>query len=277
LQILGLELSRKGVVGLIVVLVLILMDVLAPLITRHGLDCLDKPFTPPNNEHILGTDDVGHDVFTYLVYGIRISLIIGFLTALISTFTGLAVALFCYYDRLDLIIVRIIDLFMVIPRLPLLIVLSAIVKPSIWNIVLILSFFGWSITARVLRPMVKQLKCLNFISILKVTGARDHYILLKHIIPHLYSLIAVQFILEARHAILAEAGVGFLGFEEPTTVSWGIMLYHAFQNSYTFISNVWLWTTLPPALMLALLTLALTLIAVDLEETYNPILRRARI
>ncbi len=277
MQILGLELSRKGVVGLIVVLVLILMDVLAPLITRHGLDCLDKPFTPPNNEHILGTDDVGHDVFTYLVYGIRISLIIGFLTALISTFTGLAVALFCYYDRLDLIIVRIIDLFMVIPRLPLLIVLSAIVKPSIWNIVLILSFFGWSITARVLRPMVKQLKCLNFISILKVTGARDHYILLKHIIPHLYSLIAVQFILEARHAILAEAGVGFLGFEEPTTVSWGIMLYHAFQNSYTFISNVWLWTTLPPALMLALLTLALTLIAVDLEETYNPILRRARI
>jgi len=253
------------------------MNVLAPLITRHGLDYLDKPFTPPNNEHILGTDDVGHDVFTYLVYGIRISLIIGFLTALISTFTGLAVALFCYYDRLDLIIVRIIDLFMVIPRLPLLIVLSAIVKPSIWNIVFILSFFGWSITARVLRPMVKQLKCLNFISILKVTGARDHYILLKHIIPHLYPLIAVQFILEARHAILAEAGVGFLGFEEPTTVSWGIMLYHAFQNSYTFISNVWLWTTLPPALMLALLTLALTLIAVDLEETYNPILRRARI
>jgi len=277
LQILGLELGRKGVVGLIVVLVLILMNVLAPLITRHGLDYLDKPFTPPNNEHILGTDDVGHDVFTYLVYGIRISLIIGFLTALISTFTGLAVALFCYYDRLDLIIVRIIDLFMVIPRLPLLIVLSAIVKPSIWNIVFILSFFGWSITARVLRPMVKQLKCLNFISILKVTGARDHYILLKHIIPHLYPLIAVQFILEARHAILAEAGVGFLGFEEPTTVSWGIMLYHAFQNSYTFISNVWLWTTLPPALMLALLTLALTLIAVDLEETYNPILRRARI
>jgi len=253
------------------------MNVLAPLITRHGLDYLDKPFTPPNNEHILGTDDVGHDVFTYLVYGIRISLIIGFLTALISTFTGLAVALFCYYDQLDLIIVRIIDLFMVIPRLPLLIVLSAIVKPSIWNIVFILSFFGWSITARVLRPMVKQLKCLNFISILKVTGARDHYILLKHIIPHLYPLIAVQFILEARHAILAEAGVGFLGFEEPTTVSWGIMLYHAFQNSYTFISNVWLWTTLPPALMLALLTLALTLIAVDLEETYNPILRRARI
>lgn len=277
MQILGLELGRKGVVGLIVVLVLILMNVLAPLITRHGLDYLDKPFTPPNNEHILGTDDVGHDVFTYLVYGIRISLIIGFLTALISTFTGLAVALFCYYDQLDLIIVRIIDLFMVIPRLPLLIVLSAIVKPSIWNIVFILSFFGWSITARVLRPMVKQLKCLNFISILKVTGARDHYILLKHIIPHLYPLIAVQFILEARHAILAEAGVGFLGFEEPTTVSWGIMLYHAFQNSYTFISNVWLWTTLPPALMLALLTLALTLIAVDLEETYNPILRRARI
>ncbi|RLG81250.1 MAG: ABC transporter permease [Thermoprotei archaeon] len=277
MRILGLELSEKGVVGLIVVLALVLMGVSASLITFYRLDYLGKPFNPPNNEHILGTDDVGHDVFTYLVYGARISFIVGFLTALISTFTGLAVALLCYYDRLDLIVVRIIDLFMVIPRLPLLIVLSAIVKPSIWNIVLILSFFGWSITARVLRPMVRQLKCSNFIGILKVIGARDHYILLRHVVPHLYSLIAVQFILEARHAILAEAGVGFLGFEEPTTASWGMMLYHAFRNSYTFISNVWLWTTLPPALMLALLTLALTLIAVDLEETYNPMLRRIRV
>lgn len=277
MRILGLELSKRGVVGLVVVLVFTLMGVLASLIVPYGLDYLGKPFTPPNNEYILGTDDVGHDVFTHLVYGVRTSLIVGFLTALISTFTGLAVALLCYYDRLDLIIVRIIDLFMVVPRLPLLIVLSTIVKPSIWNVVLILSFFGWSITARVLRPMVRQLKCSNFIGILKVIGARDHYILLRHVAPHLYSLIAVQFILEARHAVLAEAGVGFLGFEEPTTVSWGIMLYHAFRNSYTFISNVWLWTTLPPALMLALLTLALTLIAIDLEETYNPMLRRVRI
>ena len=269
MRIRGLELGFKAKTGIAVILAL---SVLALSSRAVGVNPykLYNPYTPPCRSHLLGTDDVGHDVLTLLLLGSGTSLLVGFLTASLAVSIGLALSLLCYFDRLDSIIARVSDFFLVIPRLPMLIVLSALLKPNVLVVVLILVFFGWPFTTRVLRPVVRQVRSESFVELLRSDGFSSSYIIVKHIAPHLTPLIIAQFVLEARHAVIAEAGIGFLGFEQPTTISLGVMLYHAFMNQYTFASNVWLWTVLPPALTLALLSLAFTLIGMDIEDKYKP-------
>ncbi len=264
------ELGWRGKAGLVILGVFIMMSILPVIIPPEAASRLYEPFQPPCREHLLGTDDVGHDVLTLLLEGARTSLIVGFSVATITVLAGLAFSLLCFSDSLDQLVARVTDLFLVIPRLPLLIVLSALLRPGILVVILILSFFGWPFTTRVLRPVVRQMRREGFIELLRSEGFSSVYIVLRHVAPHLTPLLAVQFVLEARHAIMSEAGIGFLGFEEPTTRSWGIMLYHAFNNQYTFVSNVWTWTVLPPALALSILSLSLTLIGMELEEKYRP-------
>ena len=114
---------------------------------------------------------------------------------------------------------------------------------------------------------------MDFVLGAKAVGGTDFHILFRHIVPHLYSIFAVQFVLEARQAILAEAGLGFLGLEDPTLKSWGLMLSHAFNHEATFTTNAWGWTVLPPTFFLMAFTLALSLLAVGLETVFNPKLR----
>ncbi len=168
---------------------------------------------------------------------------------------------------------RLVDFLLVIPRLPLMIFLALFLKPSFWNVVIILSIFGWTTTARAVRPLVKSLRQTEFVIAAQALGGSDWHVLFRHIVPHLYSIFAVQFVLEARQAILAEAGLGFLGLEDPTTKSWGLMLSHAFNHEATFVTNAWTWTVMPPAILLTFFILALSLIAVGLEGVFNPKLR----
>ncbi len=161
-------------------------------------------------------------------------------------------------------------MLIVIPRLPLIIFLSLFLKPSLWNVILILSLFGWPMTARTVRPLVKRLRHAEFVAAARSIGAGDWYILRRHIFPQLYSIFAVQFVLEARQAVMAEAGLGFLGLEDPTTKSWGMTLSYGFNNPATFLSDVWQWTVLAPAIILTLFILSLSLIAVGLESSFNP-------
>lgn len=232
---------------------------------------LDLPFQSPSPRHFLGTDDLGHDVLHEVLKSGKSSILIGLIVGLASAFIGILVgALAGFIERLDAVLMRIVDLLLVIPRLPLLIFLALFLKPSFWNVVIILSLFGWTTTARAVRPLVKSLRQQEFVIAAKALGGSNLHILFGHILPHLYSIFTVQFVIEARQAILAEAGLGFLGLEDPTTKSWGLMLSHAFNHEATFITNVWLWTVLPPAILLMFFTLALSLIAVGLEAVFNP-------
>jgi len=232
---------------------------------------LDAPFLSPSSVHFLGTDDLGHDVLREVLKGGRTSILIGLIVGFAGAFIGAAVgAVAGYVERLDAILMRTVDLLLVIPRLPLMIFLALFLKPSFWNVVVILSVFGWTTTARAVRPLVINLRQTEFIIAARALGGSDSHILFHHLLPHLYSIFAVQFVLEARQAILAEAGLGFLGLEDPTTKSWGLMLSHAFNHEATFITNAWTWTVVPPAILLTLFTLALSLIAVGLEAVFNP-------
>lgn len=232
---------------------------------------LDTPFLSPSFIHFLGTDDLGHDVLSEILKGGRTSIAIGLIVGLASAFIGILVgALAGFIERLDAVLMRIVDLLLVIPRLPLMIFLALFLKPSFWNVVIILSIFGWTTTARATRPLVKSLRQTEFVIAAEALGGSQLHILFRHIMPHLYSIFAVQFVLEARLAISAEVGLGFLGLEDPTTKSWGLMLFHAFNHEATFVTNAWTWTVVPTAILLTFFVLSLSLIAVGLEGVFNP-------
>ena len=267
-------LGNKGKIGLAIIFITVLLGVTAPLISPYKPTTLFEPFTPPSSKHPLGTDDVGHDVLTLVIYGARTSTLVGFATAFISTSLGLLIALIAgYYEKLDPIISRALDLFLIIPRIPFIVILSAFLRPDIWLVIFVLSFFGWAITARVIKPLVKQICSRGYIERLKSMGAGDWYIILRHVLPATYPLAAAQFVLEGGHAVLAEASVGFFGLEDPSTLSWGMEINHALQRSIVFITNIWTWVIGPPTITLTLALLSMALIAADLEVKLNPRLK----
>ena len=262
-------------IGITLLMVIACASLLAPLIRPHALLIRGGPFTPPSWSYPMGTDDVGHDVFADVLYGGRTSLSVGLVVGVLTTVIGLLVgSLAGYVARLDAPLMRAVDMLMVIPRLPLIIFLSLFLQPSLWNVILILSIFGWPLTARTVRPLVKSLRNREFVAAARSIGANDWYVLRRHIFPQLYSIVAVQLVLETRLAVLAEAGLGFLGLEDPATKSWGMMLSYAFNHEATFLSDAWQWTVLPAAIALTLFVLSLSLIAVGLESYFNPRLRR---
>ena len=256
-------------VGLIILCTIAFASLIEPLVFSSSK--LDVPFSPPSISHFLGTDDLGHDVFLEILKGGRTSIIIGVVVGLASAFFGILVgAAAGYIDYLDAPLMRLVDLLLVIPRLPLMIFLALFLKPSFWNVVIILTVFGWTTTARSVRPLVKSLSKTEFVIAAQALGGNSRHILRQHILPHLYSIFAVQFVLEARQAVLAEAGLGFLGLEDPTTKSWGLMLSHAFSHEATFVTDAWMWTVLPPSILLTFFVLSLSLISVGLETVFNP-------
>ncbi len=261
-------------IGSLILVVIACASLLAALISPHAIVFRAQPFDSPSWSHPFGTDDVGHDVLSNLLHGGRTSLLVGVIVGILTTIFGLVVGgLAGYVKSLDAPLMRAVDMLMVIPRLPLIIFLSLFLKPSLWNVILILTVFGWPVTARTVRPLVKGLRNAEFVAAARSIGAGNWYILRRHIFPQLYAVFAVQFVLEARQAVLAEAGLGFLGLEDPTTKSWGMMLSYAFNHEATFISDAWHWTVLPPTIVLSLFVLSLSLIAVGLEASFNPRLR----
>ncbi len=267
-------LGMGGYIGLAIIMIVAIIGTLAPLISPYQPEDLFTPLSPPTTHHLLGTDDVGHDVLTHLIYGARTSVIVGTLTAAISTLIGTIVALVSgYYPKWDPLISRVLDFFLTVPRLPLIVILATFLRPNVWLIILVLSFFGWAITARVIKPFIRQESSKSYIERLRCIGARDSYIMVKHLLPATFPLVAAQFVLEAGHAVLAEASVGFFGLEDPTTLSWGMEIQHALQRSIIFLTDEWIWTIGPPTAALTLLILGMTLVAIDLEGSLNPRLR----
>lgn len=261
--------NRFVKIGLIMLFVIVLASLAEPFVFSGNK--FDTPFLPPSLLHFFGTDDLGHDVLRDALKSAKTSVSIGLIVGLASAFFGITIgAVAGYSEFLDAPLMRLVDLLLVVPRLPLLIFLALFLKPSFWNVIVILSLFGWTATARSVRPLVKSLRQAEFVIAARALGSTDLKILFRHILPHLYSIFAVQFVLEARQAVLAEAGLGFLGLEDPTTKSWGLMLSHAFNHEATFATNAWVWTVLPPAVFLTIFTLALSSIAVGLETVFNP-------
>ena len=265
-----------GAVGLTLLGALILCGVLAPWLAPYSPDeTTGAPFAPPSRAHVLGTNDVGQDLLSELIFGVRISLTIGFLAAVLAVSIGTLAGVVAGYfgGWVDAALMRLVDIVLVVPFLPLMILLAAYLGPSFWNIIIVIGVLVWARPARVIRAQVLSLRRLDFVDAALALGASSRRLLVRHILPGVLSLALAQFILAASNAILIEASLSFLGLGDPTAKSWGSTLYYA-QVRSAFLSGAWKWWVLPPGLLITAAVLGFAFTGFALEEVLNPQLRR---
>ena len=222
---------------------------------------------------LLGTDQFGRDVFTQLIYGARISLIVGLLAAFLSTIVGLTVGMVAGYigKYVDQILMRFTDMLLVVPDTPLYIVLMAVLSPSVWNLVLLIAVIGWTGFARVVRSQVISIKERPFIEAAKAVGSSKFRVIFRHILPNVMSLVYVTLALSVPYAIVSEAWLSWLGLYDPTIMTWGRMLHDA-QGAVEGI-RMW-WWIVPPGICIAFISLSFILLGYALDEVLNPKLRK---
>jgi len=270
--------SKSGVIGLFILLFFVFISVFANYLSDYPIKAtqgdLTARFKPPSMKHWLGTDDVGRDLLTLIMYGGRISLLIGFMAAAISGGIGTAVGLLAGYfgGWKEEILMRVTDIILVIPGLPLMIVLAAVLGTSFWNIIFVISIIGWTGTARVVRAQVLSLKERPFIESVKAIGAGDGRIIGLHLLPNVFPLIVAQMVLRIGISILSEASLSFLGLGDPMSVSWGMILHWAFSTG-ALSSNYW-WFIIPPGICITLVALGFTFVGYALDQVVNPRIRR---
>lgn len=223
---------------------------------------------------LLGTDHQGRDLFSQLIYGTRISLYLGILVSVFSVFIGLLVGLAAgYLGRIvDEILMRIADVLLVLPGLPLLIVLVAVLGAKLENLIILLGLLGWMGFSRMVRSQVLSIKERPFVEAAKATGAGRFHIIINHILPSVMSLVYISLATSVPGAVTAEAALAWLGFYDPTRMSWGRMLNAIFEANA--ITN-W-WWVLAPGICISLLSASFILVGYALDEVLNPKLRLRR-
>jgi peptide/nickel transport system permease protein len=268
--------STEGKIGIFGVICIILMALCAPVITIYPPQKITgDSLEPPGPEHILGTDELGMDIWSQICYGARMSLTIGLAVAFTAGFGGGALGILAGYmgGHIDQALMRIIDVTMALPSFPLLIVISAFLGPSILNVILILVLFSWAKPARIARSQTLSLKQNYYIIAARNYGAKPFYLLWRHIFPEVLPVLLVLVIGISSHAIIAEAGLAFLGLGDPTSKSWGMMLNHASSFRSIYFTPYWQWWLLPPLFMLIFLLLCLAFISRDMERILDPKLK----
>ncbi|GIK77657.1 MAG: ABC transporter permease [Acidobacteria bacterium] len=230
---------------------------------------------PPSWSHILGTTENGSDVFSQLLVGTRVSVVVGFAAALISAVVGSIVGLAGGYfgGWTDRILDAFENWFLVIPTLPLMIVLARVLSPSLTVLIAVIGLTSWAGTGRIVRAQVLTLRERPFVERARALGAGDTYIIRTHILPNTLPLIFANTVLIVAVAILSEAALAFLGLGDPTRISWGTMLENAFSSGAPS-AGAW-WYVVPPGLCITILVLAVSLLGFLFEEYINPRLREA--
>lgn len=271
------EFSLPGKVGLVVILVVLLAAILAPYISIHPPNVSSgPPLSPPGKGHPLGTDELGVDLWAQICYGARVSLLVGFGAALLAALGGGLVGIVSGYlgGWSDKVLMRLIDMMIILPDLPVMIVLAAFLGPSVLNIVLVLALFSWIFPARIVRSQILTLKERGYIKSAETYGASVWYLMWKHFLPEVFPLVAVNMIRLSGRAIVAEAGLSFLGLGDPTSKSWGLILHHAISFKGIYYTDFWKWWLLYPWLALTIVVIALAFISRELERMVDPRLRR---
>jgi peptide/nickel transport system permease protein len=267
--------NGKSRVGLAMMAVFAVAAVFAPLIAPH--DPESQEFTaglPPSGEHWMGTTSQGQDVFSQLIYGAQTSLLVGFVAGTFATVIALLIGLTAGYLRgwVDEFLSGLTNLALVIPVLPLMITLAAYSPVrGVWLIIFVISVTGWAFGAKIKRAQIITLRTRDYITAAKLAGDGTMRIIFREIMPNMTSLVVVGFMGAATGAVAAEAGLEFLGLGDPTTVSWGTMLYWA-DNGGALVTGQWPWL-IAPGLALTLLVTAMTLVNFGVDALSNPALR----
>ena len=270
--------KAAGFAGGFIIIALILTAIFASQISPYDpTKRVGKPFEAPSAEHWLGTNDIGQDILSELIFGTRISLTIGIVASLVAMLIGTTVGLLAgYYPRvLGSILMRFVDIILIIPFLPLLILLAAYLGRSLLITVLIIGALIWAGSARVIRAQVLTITSQDYVLAARTIGASDLHIILLHILPQVLLLAVGQFVQATSGAILLEAALSFLGLGDPLQKSWGTVLYWA-QVRGVFLTPAWKWWVMPPGLLISLAALGFALMGFALEQVINPRLKQNR-
>jgi ABC-type dipeptide/oligopeptide/nickel transport systems, permease components len=257
----------------IILIILILSCIFAPYLTPYNyydID-LDNRFAPPSKDHIMGTSELGHDIFTRILYGGRISLLVGFASAFAAAVLGGVLGLVSGYygGLLDNIIMRIADIFYSIPVLPLMLIIAKFLGSSVINIIFVIVVFGWMTVARIVRGMTLSLKQHEFIESARAIGADNLRIMYKHLLPNLMAPLIVSSTLAIGNAIIYEASLSFLGLGiQPPTPSWGNMLQRAQEH-------IWRapWMAFWPGIFIFITVLCFNFLGDGLRDAMDPKLK----
>lgn len=266
-------------VGLVIVAVLVLVGLLAPWLAPYDPKAIvGDSFESPSGKHLLGTNDAGADNFSRLIVGSRTTLLVaGGSTALILAI-GVAVGLVAGLrgGLVDTLLMRLVDLFLALPVLPLLIFIAATAEPSLGLSILMIGLFTWPQTARIVRSQTLSLRTRGFVDCARGFGAGPLYVMRRHLVPALGPIITANLVYVAGLAVTVEAGLSFIGLGDPAAVSWGTELNRALENANVYIGSIWVWWLLPAGLALTVVVLGFTFIGVGLEPRFNPRWRRAQ-
>jgi len=260
--------------GVAILLLFALCATLAPWIAPHDPWEFGPAFLHPSTTNLLGTNDVGQDIFSELLYGTRNSLLVGFAAAFIAVSLGTVVGLVAGFRKgvLDDLLMGVTDVFLVVPMLPLAILVSVYLGPSIWNLILVVGLLWWPSTARVIRSQVLSIRESGDGESARALGAGDLWLMWRHVLPNVLPLLMAKFVLTVAMAMLMDASLSFLGLGDPIAKSWGMMLRYAFMRG-GFVGGMW-WWYVPPGLAIGLCILSLTLISFGIEEKSDPRLKR---
>ena len=265
----------KARIGMVILAAMILVALLAPLLAPYSpTDTNFQPYLAPGATHLFGTTGNGQDVLSQMLYGARPSLLVGFAAGLFATLLAVTIGLLSGYRPgiLDESLGVLTNLALVLPSLPLMIILAAYIPShSIWTIVLVVGVTGWATGARVIRSQASTLRSRAFITSAAFSGEGVLRVVFREMLPNMTSLVAASFFGAATGAVLAEASLEVLGLGNPSTVSWGTILYYAGQQN-ALLTGQWL-LVFAPGLAIALLAVSLTLVNFGVDSLSNPRLR----
>jgi peptide/nickel transport system permease protein len=270
-----------GMIGLGLLVLVVVVALAAPLLADEGdlraVNAVDNPtWATPSEFRPLGTDNLGRSVWAQLVWGARISLLVGLAATAIAIVVGALVGILAgfFAGPLGSVLMRLTEWFLVIPFLPLAIVLASILGPSVENIIFVIGITSWPATALVVRAQVLTLKERLYVERSRALGASQRHLMGRHILPNVSPLIVANLTLTVPVVILSETTLSFLGLGDPTRASWGKMLEESFAAG-ALTRNAW-WYYLPPGVGIMAVVLAFVLIGHALEEILDPRLRERR-
>jgi peptide/nickel transport system permease protein len=268
--------NRLAVGGLVVIVIMFVIAGSASFIAPYdpGKTEVSMKLKPPSLQHYLGTDQLGRDVFSRMLFGSRVSLSVGFVAVAISICIGILVgAIAGYYGRwIDSVLMRFVDIMLCFPSFFLILTVVALLGPSLFKVMVVIGITSWMGTARFVRAEFLSLRERDFTQAAKALGVKDSRIIFRHILPNALAPVFVTATLDVATAILVEAGLSFLGFGvQPPAPSWGNIL----TEGRTYIFDAW-WLTVFPGLAILITVLSFNLLGEGLRDALDPRLRGRR-
>jgi peptide/nickel transport system permease protein len=264
--------NKLSVIGLVIVILALIAGLAAPLVAPYGpFELVGTRLVPPQAKHLFGTDHLGRDIFSGVLYGTRTSLQVGFLAVTLSVALGIVIgAIAGYYGRhLDDILMRLTEIFQVMPRFFLALIIVAMFGADLWGTIFVIGILSWAEIARLVRAEFLTLRERGFVMAARAYGASDRQIIFHEILPNALTAVIVAASLQVPSAILLEASLSFIGAGDPSVMSWGRML----NNAQQYMREGW-WTAIFPGLAISITAMGLALLADGINDFLNPRLRQ---